>query len=75
MLNLNLFRPSLELLHLDELLNRLLNVEHLEGLLEIIGLELSEVKKVIHEEVQNIGAGIQDPLGWAYFFEIRGHLL
>ena len=58
MLNLYIFRPSLELLHLDELLDCLLNIENFKRLLEIIRLYLSEVKQVIDKEVQNVSAGI-----------------
>jgi hypothetical protein len=42
-------------LHLHQLLNGVFNIKSLDGLFEIIGLYLGEVKEVIDKEMEDIG--------------------
>ena len=72
-LYLDVLAWSLECLHLHQLLNGVFNVKSLDGLFEIIGLYLGEVKEVIDEEMEDVGWWVQNALGRADLLEIGRH--
>lgn len=55
MLDGDVFGPCLEFLHLNKFFECFFHVEHLQGLLEVVRLNLGEVKQVVYEKQQYVG--------------------
>tara|TARA_B110000285_G_C15119645_1_gene616307 strand:- start:328 stop:756 length:429 start_codon:yes stop_codon:yes gene_type:complete len=72
-LDLEILAFGLERLHLQKLLDRVFYVEGLDSLFEVVRLDLSEVKKIVHEEMKDVCRGIQNALGRTDLLEIVRH--